>query len=188
MDDGAPPAAPRPDPTNRDVDVDVASGKTGLKTVNEGNIGGKGVAAATAALDAGRAVLIVRAPFGSALRAGEIADAFSPIAMPGLGRDLYMLENPEGARVGRVLRDHPLFLTRPYDVSTKRRGLITPEFGFPTLKKRSGKTSAWSGTVRMSKFFWPTSLLSQKPRKNSAWSGTHFMSRWFWPGPMLSRR
>ena len=172
----------------RNADIDIAAGKGGHDVIAAARLGTRGAAAAMKAVDDGQAVLVARAPFGTAQRAAIIVDAHEPLELPGIGSDLYVLDNPKGARLGRILPDHRLFLTRPYDVSTKRRGLITPEFGAPVLKARSGRQSAWSGTHRMSRFFWPAPLVSKKKRKTSAWSGTHRMSRFFWPMPLVMRR
>jgi hypothetical protein len=162
--------------------VELLSGANAA--VNAKGLGSSGVAAAAAALKGGHNLVLADAGFGKARKAAAIADGFNPMAVNGLGRDLYVMEDSRNRLTQYILLDHRRYATPLSDVSTARRGLITPAFGWKALSTKKRTNSAWSGTVRMGAFLFP--LLSKKPRSNSAWSGTHRMGAFL--VPLLSTR
>lgn len=160
--------------------VVVGAGKDAQFTASD--LGSKGVAAAAAAAESGKGILIVRAPFGTAYRAGVIADGFSPVAVPGIGNDPYVMEDSRNRLSQYILLDHRRFATNITDV--QNRGPITAAFGFPLLSTKTRSRSAYSGTHRFGAFLMP--LLSRKPRSISAYQGTRRFGAFL--VPLLSRR
>jgi hypothetical protein len=161
--------------------VSLASGKD-ADGIGAGVLGSKGAAAAAAALDAGRSIVVVRAPFGTAFKAQMIADEHEPVSVPGLARDPYVLEDSRNRLGQYILLDHPRYATQLSDV--QGRSTISSIFGMPLLTSKRTSRSAYSGTHRFGAFLFP--LLSTKKRTNSAYSGTHRFGDFLLP--LLSRR
>jgi hypothetical protein len=158
-------------------DADAISG-AGASVPAKG-IGSSGVAAATAALKSGKSVVIAAAGFGKARKAAAIADGFDPLSVPGLGRDLYVMDNPN-LELSEQIQRNKRYATPLRDV--QGHGRISSLFGLPLLTSKSTSRSAYSGTVRMG---GPVALLTGKKTSLSAYSGTVRMGG---PLPLLSKR
>jgi hypothetical protein len=146
------------------------------------DLGSKGASAASAAAEAGKAILIVRAPFGTAFRAAMIADAHEPVTVPGVGADPYVMEDSRNRLSQYILLDHRRFATNLTDV--QNRGRVSTAFGIPLLTGKKTSHSAYSGTHRFGAFLMP--LLSRKPRAISVYRGTRHFADFL--VPLLSRR
>jgi hypothetical protein len=144
-------------------------------------LGSKGVAAGAAALKAGHALLLADAGFGRARKAAAIADGFSPVAVEGIGRDLYVMENADAVNSEQIQRNKR-YATTLRDVQGHRR--VSSLFGWNTLSSKNRSGSVYSGTVRFGAFLFP--LLSKKSGSRSAWSGTNRMGAFLLP--LLSSR
>jgi hypothetical protein len=161
--------------------ITLASGKD-VSGIGASVLGSKGAAAAAAAVEAGRSVIVVRAPFGTAFRAQMIADEHEPVLVKGLARDPYVLEDSRNRLSQYILLDHPRYATQLSDV--QGRGPISAIFGIPLLSSKRRSVSAYSGTHRFGAFLMP--LLSTKKRPISVYQGTRRFGDFLLP--LLSRR
>lgn len=132
-------------------------------------------AAYAAKMQAGNALLVVRAPvtpFGAARRAMEIVGMAEAIPVGGVRKpNYYIQETVKSDLFLSVLRDHPLFLTSrmgPY--ASGNIGLFSQGMGWPLLSKHRTSRSASSGWFA-SATFWPGKRVSAHRTKRSAIPG-----------------
>ncbi|MEP3636136.1 MAG: hypothetical protein ABJM43_00135 [Paracoccaceae bacterium] len=134
------------------------------------------------------AVLLVNAtfkPLGAARIAREMLDEVETVDMGALDEESYFKTTPE--KSSSVMKDHPRFLTLIGAVTD--RGPITGAFGMRMLQPLRTKRSAMrDGGRRMSRAFWPMSLLKEKRGASSVISGGRHMSKTFWPMPLVSNK
>lgn len=153
--------------------IDVVTGAAG-------DIAATGVSSDTAAayakaMDAGKALVVVRAgfnPVGAARNAMKVVDSFASIRVPGADGDEYIRVQPSGEKFLSILPDHPRFLSQDMTATTgRKRGPVSLAFGLRLLSKRSTKNSAMHGGGFMSTKFLPFPLLSHRKTSTSATHG-----------------
>jgi len=120
----------------------------------------------------GTALLIVRAtykPLGAARIVREVTGSRKTIDVGVTQDDIYVRDLPDHAP--SVLKEHPRFLTLPSEPEELQRGPISDLVGVHTVSKLRSPTSAIRGGAFISQKFWPTALVSTKPRRNSVIRG-----------------
>lgn len=132
-------------------------------------------AAYAAKMQAGNALLVVRAPvtpFGAARAAIDIVEQTEAIPVGGVRNpNRYIREEVKMGQFLSILRDHPLFLTSrmgPY--ATSSIGLLSQGMGWTLLSKHRTSRSASSGWYA-SASFWPGKRVSAHRTKRSVISG-----------------
>lgn len=119
----------------------------------------------------GRALLVVRAPYGAARRAMETLAGFEAISIGLENENVYVSPSSTG---GSVITSHPLLASNPF--AKLPHG---PVFGKNPVIHSPTKSSAISGGAYMSKWFMPLPLLSRSKTKSSAISGGKLFSAMF---------
>lgn len=131
-------------------------------------------------LQAGHCLLVVRAPFGAAEKAGIIVDQTESIDSDGANRNIYVRTDVSAHYRNSILTDHPRFMSSGMYPSLRRgRSMIAMLFGKPLLRKRVNLDSTlYRGTKYWANF--PLPHLSRKPRNinNSIYRGTKFWANW----------
>lgn len=124
----------------------------------------------------GQALLVVRAPFGGAEKAGLIVDQTESVA----GNSTYVATEMSNQYQNNILTDHPRFMSSVmYPSLSRGRSMIAIMFGKPLLRKRVNlNSSLYRGTKYWANF--PIPHLSRKPRniENSIYRGTKFWANW----------
>lgn len=131
-------------------------------------------------MSAGRALLVVRAPFnpmGAALQAMNIVDTHASVNAGVSNENRYVRERAEPQRFLKIWRGSPRFLTPDWNPGAKRRGLISRAFGMPLLKRGRVTHSAFKGGKFMSRGFWPMPLVVRRePNVDGVRGGTTVFS------------
>ncbi|AHM02787.1 Light-harvesting protein [Roseibacterium elongatum DSM 19469] len=174
-----------------DIIVVSTATKEPAETMAKAGVKDKTAAAYMERLEGDAAVLIVRAsyrPLTATTIARELLAAEDTVDMGKLSEENVVKDAPAPA-APRILKEHPLFLTRRADVDSRRKGPITPGWGFKLLSKRTPPENAvMKGGKFMSQGVWPMPLVSDKPREKSVMTDHRFMSESFWPAPLLSHK
>lgn len=121
-------------------------------------------------MSAGRALLVLRAPYGTARRAMETLEGFPSIDAGIANENVYV--SAEDNR-GSVLTSHPLLASNKYrDLPSNRI------FGENPISHSPFKSSVISGGMFISKWFMPIQLIwtSKKPSKSIIHGGFKFSS------------
>ena len=129
----------------------------------------------------GRALVVVRARFGSAFIVGAALDEFASIEVPDVAVGMAHYA-PEDTVASSVLKGSPLFLTNPNDGMS---GFLA--FGGDPIIRRPPSGSIMKAGSYMSRYFWPMKLISPYTQKNSAIRGGFLFSSLFGL-PTLSKR
>ncbi len=140
-----------------------------------------GAASADAYADgvaAGKALLVVEAPFspiGAARQAMQIADKYPSAYVAGAVPNDYIAERPRSELITlSILSDHPRFLSQDIVPGlTRTRGRISDAFGLRTLSRYKTRRPLLTGTHISTKFL-PFKLIYRSKRKTSAFpNGGH---------------
>lgn len=156
------------------ADIDVID-KADAAAMAEARVAEDAAGAIAAAMPAGAALLVVRAPFspiGAARRAMEIVDGHPAIETATTARADYIRETPRASHFRpTILEDHPLFMTGGAGAVTRRpEGMIGNSFGFKTIirRKETPNSARWKGGAILGSV---APLLRKKSGKNSAIAG-----------------
>jgi hypothetical protein len=118
------------------------------------------------AVQDGRALLVVRAPFapmGAARHAMKVVDRTPSIKVGVADEDEYIREQPSLATRNNLLRDHPLVMSNPHRALP--HGHIMGSN--PILAPRT-RRSAIAGGKHMSRLFWPMRLVSANAKEGTS--------------------
>ena len=129
------------------------------------------------AVAAGRALLVMRAPFapmGAARNAMKIVDKTTSIKVGVANENEYLREVPRLDHRNSVLPGTTFFMSNPHRHAS--HGHI---FGAKLLSAHKTSRSAIAGGAHMSTKFWPMRLLSARKERHSAMHGTWQLSRLF---------
>jgi hypothetical protein len=118
------------------------------------------------AVQDGRALVVVRAPFapmGAARHAMKVVDRTPSIKVGVADEDEYIREQPSIAMRDNLLRDHPLVMTNPHRPLPHGHILGSN----PILAPRE-RRSAIAGGKHMSRLFWPMRLVSARAKEGTS--------------------
>jgi hypothetical protein len=129
------------------------------------------------AVAAGKALIVVRAPFapmGAARNAMKIVDRTPSIKVGVADENAYIRETPSMTHRSSVLPGTTFFMSNPH--RSMSHGHI---FGAKLLSAHKQKRSAIAGGKHISRLFWPMRLISAPRARHSAMHGTWLFSRMF---------
>ncbi len=129
------------------------------------------------ALTGDRALLVVQAPFspiGTARNAMKVLRKHPAMDVGLDDEDEYLRENAGEQYSRSILETHPLLMSNPF-----RRLPHGHIFGNNPIIHSKDRTSAIRGGGHMSRFFWPTRLVSAQKQRSSAIRGGFLFSSLF---------
>ncbi len=158
----------------------------------EARVGAASAAAYAGKLSAGKALVVVRAPFnpiGAARLAMQTVNRFHPVAVAGAVPDDYVEEPLSDDLILSVLPGSPLMLSPDLSSASRRSyGLVSDAFGIRLLSPRRPHRSAIRGGAYMSTKFLPFPLLTRQRPHNSAIKGGGTLFSTLLGLPLVSRR
>lgn len=128
-------------------------------------------------IDKGDALLVVRAPFapmGTARHAVKLVNRTPALTVGLADEDVYVREQPEIAKAGRVQSGTVFYMSNPHRNLTHGHIL-----GHNPILPAKERTSAIRGGAYMSRMFWPMKLVSTSRNASSAIRGGSLMSSLF---------
>jgi hypothetical protein len=167
--------------------IDIITGTDAQESrIVAARVSREAAAAYAPAVAAGKALIVVRAPFapiGTARHAMRVVDKFPSIKVGVADENHYIRETPTVEARGSVLTDHPFFMSNKH-----RRMGHGHIFGSNPIKPSRPRTSAISGGAYMSTKFWPMRLVSSSAKQGtSAIRGGWLISKSFGIPTLIGR-
>lgn len=167
--------------------IDIIAGAEGTEAhMKAARVNPDSAAAYAPAVEAGKALLVVRAPFapiGTARNAMRVVDRFASIKVGVENEDEYIREAASIAASGSILADHPLLMSNKF-----RRLGHGHILGSNPIKPSRPRTSAIRGGGFMSTKFWPMRLVSANAKRgNSVLRGGWLLSKSFGIPTLIGR-
>ena len=137
-----------------------------LSRLRSARVRNAAAAAYAPAIEAGHALVVVRAPFapmGAARHAMRIVDRSASIKVGVADENEYVREQPKVQVRGSLLTGNPLVMTNPYRPMTHGHILGSN----PILAPRT-RRSAIAGGKFMSRMFWPMRLVSANAKQGTS--------------------
>jgi hypothetical protein len=175
------------DAGQNDETIQIITGDTiggARAAMTDARISAVSAAAYESAMTEDQALLVVQAPFnpmGTARTAINVLQKHPAMDLGLQDEDVYLRDYPTAQYSNSVMRDHPLLLSNPF-----RRLSHGHIFGNNPIIHSKERTSAIRGGAYMSRFFWPTRLVSAPKERNSAIHGGLLFSSLFGL-PLLTR-
>jgi hypothetical protein len=160
--------------------IDIISGDSGgtaAQRMRNARVGAEASRAYAGPVAGGKALVVVRAPFapmGTALSAIRTVNAHPSIEVGLADEDVYIRDEPNVVRAGKVLTDHPLIMSNPH--RHLPHGHI---LGSNPVSASRPRTSAIRGGAYISTKFWPMKLVSSPKQGTSAIRGGFLFSSIF---------
>jgi hypothetical protein len=164
------------------IEIVAAGGDTAAR-LKAARVGAQSAAAYAPHIERGAALVVYRAPFaplGTARDGIRTVDGFAALDAGVADENAYIRESADVGIAGKVMTDHPLFMTRKGSIGPGR----TIAGGRATTSSRP-RDSAIRGGAFISTKLLPFPLLKRKREARSAMQGGGFMTGMF--GPMVLR-
>lgn len=154
-----------------DMELITNDGATDLSSkLKDAGLRSTARAAYASAMGEGNVLLILRAPFGTSVKAARTIDHIASIDV-GLADETTHVPSSGPSLSSTIFRSHPLILSNP-----NKNSMHAHVMGKDPILRGRTKSSAIKGGAYMSKKFWPMKLLLEAKTKSSVIKGGYHVS------------